>query len=103
MWDMIIVQGSARVSAKDYDRFKAFVVPIIEASRQEEGCILYAFASDLTDPTLIRITERWASQAALDSHLQQPHFAKLIGELGNYEVSDLVVMLYDASNERPLG
>ena len=47
----------------------------IAASRAEAGCIDYTYATDLLDPCLIRVLERWESRDALDEHFKAPHMA----------------------------
>lgn len=45
----------------------------VAATRLHDGCIAYDVAEDLHEPGLIRFSELWPSQAALDAHLTAPH------------------------------
>lgn len=70
---MILVQGWVRLAPGEIDRLKPDVVAMARATREEEGCLDYAFAVDLAEPDLLRLTERWTDQTALDLHLASPH------------------------------
>src|SRR5690242_2222910 len=66
---MVIVAGSFVVAAADRDAFLEGRRSAMEASRAEPGCLDYVFAADPLDPERVVLFERWADQAALDSHL----------------------------------
>ena len=61
-----------------YDAIKA--EGIGEASRAEDGCILYDYAFDPEDPDLLRLFEVWESAEKQKIHTGTPHFSRL-GEL----------------------
>ena len=65
---MIIVTGEVRFGDGEIERLRGALAANVEASRGEDGCELYAYAVDLIDPNLLRITEAWRDQAALDAH-----------------------------------
>jgi quinol monooxygenase YgiN len=46
---------------------------LVEATRQNDGCIAYDVAEDPFDPGLIRFSELWPDRASLDRHLAAPH------------------------------
>ena len=46
------------------------------ASRAEEGCLDYTFSIELSDPAVIRITDKWATVEALKAHFNTPHMAE---------------------------
>lgn len=70
---MIIIQGHARfapgTAANHVDAMRAMV----EATRAEDGCLLYAFAFDAVDPDVMHITERWETAEALAAHGKSDH------------------------------
>lgn len=47
----------------------------------ETGNSLYVPNQDLDDPQSFVFVERWASRAALEAHLQTPHFKQLAATL----------------------
>lgn len=52
-----------------------------DATHAEPGCTTYALHAAKGDPDQFALVERWASQEALDAHLQQPHVVELFAAL----------------------
>lgn len=50
---------------------------VVAASRQEPGCLDYAFSPDLDVPGRVRVFEHWDSDASLTEHLTLPHVLRL--------------------------
>ena len=96
---MTIVEGSARIPADAWDEAIAAMETMIKASREEAGCIEYAYSRDLLDPNLLRIIERWKDKAALVSHFAEPHMAVFRQALGKVGPQDLEVRMYEAEPE----
>jgi quinol monooxygenase YgiN len=51
---------------------------LVEPTRKEPGCLAYELHSDPEDPTKFMFFEKFASQAALDTHVAAPHFKKFL-------------------------
>jgi quinol monooxygenase YgiN len=68
---MIIVTGAIRFGSGEIERLRDALVANIEASRKEGGCDAYSYSVDLMDPNLLRITEMWSDEAALDAHAKR--------------------------------
>ena len=60
---------------------KKAALACVEPSRAEETNHLYALNQDSDDPSLFVFIEHWASKAALDAHMQTPHFKTLAAAL----------------------
>ncbi|WP_029832096.1 putative quinol monooxygenase [Vibrio parahaemolyticus] len=54
---------------------------LLEPTRQEEGCCQYELYLDEKVEGLFMFQEIWASQEALDKHLQSPHMAMFLETL----------------------
>ena len=93
---MIIVEGSARIPEEAWDLALSAMDTMIKASREEAGCIEYAYSRDLLDPNLLRIIERWKDKAALVSHFAEPHMAEFRQALAKVGPRDLEVRMYEA-------
>jgi quinol monooxygenase YgiN len=72
---MIIVEGWVRVDPTDIERFLPHVHAMVAATRAEPGCIAYAFSRDVMEPDLMRISEQWQDETALNAHFRTPHIA----------------------------
>jgi quinol monooxygenase YgiN len=94
---MVIIEGTIRIA--DLARAGPAMEAMIRASRAEAGCLDYAYAIDLLEPGLVRVSERWTSREALSAHLASAHlkaWRTLWPEIG---VSDRQLRMYDASPE----
>jgi quinol monooxygenase YgiN len=99
---MIIVQGYAQLQPGEFDRLMPELQAMVAATNAEEGCLLYNFARDVADPDILRISERWRDQAALDAHFATPHMATFNQAIAGAKVLDISVHAYDATNQRVL-
>lgn len=70
-----IVTAKASFAPDHVEAVKAAAAAMMAGSQAEEGCIDYAFAQDVTDPTLFRIVEIWEDDMALARHFKMPHMA----------------------------
>ena len=55
---MIIVEGFVQLAPGEISRFRRAAVEMLRETRNEAGCLTYAFATDLDDPETVRIVER---------------------------------------------
>ncbi|MEJ2409093.1 MAG: putative quinol monooxygenase [Novosphingobium sp.] len=70
---MIIVTGEFRLPADVVAQAREAMERVILASRAENGCLSYAYAHDVLEPGLFRVSEVWRDRAALAAHFEQPH------------------------------
>ncbi|MBI1362039.1 MAG: antibiotic biosynthesis monooxygenase [Alphaproteobacteria bacterium] len=94
---MIVVEGVFRIT--DFAKARPAMEEMVHASRAEPGCIDYAYAIDLLDPQLIRVSERWSDREALTVHLASDHIRRWRGLWPEIGVSDRQLRLYDAEPE----
>lgn len=99
---MLIVLGTAKLGEGALEAGRAALETMVAASRAEEGCIDYAYSLDLSDPSILRITEKWADEAALAAHFQTPHMAAFQQALGEIAVTITEVARYQADDGAPL-
>jgi quinol monooxygenase YgiN len=52
-------------------------------SRAEAGCIRYDICRAKDDGTKLIVLEEWASQEALDAHMQTPHFKAFVERIAS--------------------
>jgi quinol monooxygenase YgiN len=94
---MIVVEGSIRVA--DLPRAAEAMKAMIAASRAEAGCVDYAYALDLIDPHLVRVSERWSSRDALKAHQASDHIKAWRGAWPEIGVSERSLRMYEAEPE----
>ncbi len=95
---MLIVLGTARLGDDALAEGRAALETMIAASRAEEGCIDYAYSVDLLDRGVLRIMEKWASEAALAAHFTTPHMAAFQHALGELEITISEVVKFAADD-----
>lgn len=73
MEETVAVFGFLRFPPESMDAVRPHLKTFVDATRTQDGCIAYDVAEDLFDPGLIRFSELWPDNAALDAHLVAPH------------------------------
>jgi quinol monooxygenase YgiN len=99
---MIVIQGFIRTAHENAAKFRQAAAPLIAATRQEVGCIEYAFAEDIGDPGLFHVIERWADDASNAAHATTPHFAAFSAALPAIGLTGIRIARYDAEAEKVL-
>jgi quinol monooxygenase YgiN len=99
---MIIVMGYAKTAPGDLDRLADAMKAQVMATNAEEGCELYCFSRDVTDPDMLIISERWRDQAAIDAHFASPHMATFNAALTSATITALSVKAYENGEVRTL-
>lgn len=97
---MLIIEGWLHFAPGEIDKFIEAARLMVEATREEEGCLHYAFARDMNDPDIVRITERWTDEAALEEHFKSPHMAAFGAGLAQVERIGSDVRLYAGDEVR---
>ncbi|MBT0730861.1 putative quinol monooxygenase [Rosenbergiella nectarea] len=62
-----------------------------QAVQAEAGCQSYVLTQDIQQPRRYVMLECWSSQEALDTHMQQPPFKKLLTEIDGLAELEVVV------------
>jgi quinol monooxygenase YgiN len=92
---MIIVTGAVRFGAGELERLRSALIRNVETSRGEDGCEAYSYAVDLVEPNLLRITEMWRDEAAVDAHTRK--LAELMAPLEGANIEAMSVTAYQAT------
>ena len=93
---MIIVSGSITVPAHRMAELLPVARATLEATRKEAGCIVYSYAVDVLEPSLLRIYEEWENRAALEAHGRQPHMDPWRAKLAEVGASDRTIVAHEA-------
>ena len=100
---MLIVLAQAKLGEGAIDGARDAIAAMVAASNQEEGCIAYSFTTDVLDPSVMHIVEKWVDEAALIAHFQTPHMATFQQALAGLDVTIVEAMKYQADEGQPLG
>lgn len=94
---MILVAGSFHLPPGRRNQAKAAMERVIAASRVESGCIVYAYAEDVLEPGLYRVSELWDNREALTAHFASPHMERWRLEREALGMSDRDIAAYTVS------
>jgi quinol monooxygenase YgiN len=100
---MIVVNVAIESSESDITALKPAIAAMEQASRAEEGCDDYTFSIELNNPDIIRITERWQSMEALETHFGAPHMAEFQAAMAQHAPKGSQAYFYEASEVSPPG
>ena len=100
---MIVVQVEVVVEPGSADKVRAAVAAMEQATRKEAGCLKYAFSVDISDPGMIRVTERWESMDAIKAHMASPHMADFQRAIMTLQPKGLDIKAFEVAREVKLG
>ena len=99
---MLLILGTVRLPAENIGAARQAMEAMIRASRAEDGCLDYAYAVDLLDPGLVRVTEAWRDQEALDAHFASDHLKAWRATWPSLRIGERRLFLYAAGEPQPL-
>lgn len=99
---MLAITGTMRLPEGKMDELLPVMTDVLEKSRKEKGCVLYAFALDVLDPTLLRISELWETQEDLAAHGQSEHVVRWREKGAAIGVHDRQLKLHQISSSKDL-
>lgn len=70
---MIYVLATFRIKPGSLDTLREAVMPMIEATRNEPGCISYDLNKSVSNSERVVMVERWKSREDLEKHFTAPH------------------------------
>lgn len=89
----------ARFHAKEgqQNAVAASIHEVLEATREEPGCLHIDAFGSIRDPRLFYVHSRWRDEAAFDHHAQLPHTVRFLEK-----VQPLIDHVLDVNRTRPL-
>jgi quinol monooxygenase YgiN len=99
---VVVILGTVRLPPQNLDAARPVMAMMVAASRAEDGCLEYAYATDVLEPGLIRVSEVWEDQAALDRHAQSEHIKAWRSAWPELGLHDRQLVAYEAGASRPL-
>lgn len=94
----IVVTGYLKIAAEDRDAFVKLLQPHVQRTRKKAGCIAYAFAADVLDPGIIRLSEAWRDLKSLEAHLADDEFQAVQQETVKLRILERNVQRYEVSS-----
>lgn len=98
---MIVVNGIVKSNPDDIAALRSAISDMEVASRAEPGCLDYTFSIEVSDPQVLRITEKWVSVEALQAHFATPHMAEFQARMGAHPPASMDVSFYEVEEIHP--
>lgn len=83
---MIKVVAKSKVKADNLDTVLNLYEELVQATRKEEGCIVYELYQDVEDPCVLSMIEEWEDKASLDAHMKTEHFTRIVPLVGKFVI-----------------
>jgi quinol monooxygenase YgiN len=99
---MLVVMGMFRLPPASLEAGRVAMAQVVAASRAEPGCIAYAYAEDVTEPGLFRVSEAWESREALAMHFVTGHMKVWQRERAGLGMTDRQVSAYEVAAQEVL-
>lgn len=99
---MIVISGLIEVSEKSIDAAIEAASVMAAATREEDGCLAYAFYRDIENPRRFRVFEEWRDAGALARHFEAPHMATFRAVLAGLEITHRDIKKYTVTAVSPL-
>ncbi len=99
---MIVIAASLPINPENRDAAIEASVKMARATREEPGCIEYAFHQDLEDPNRFHVFEKWESGEALEAHFKTPHMAAFQAVAGDFIKGPADAKRYEIASEGPV-
>lgn len=99
---MLLIEGWLELASGEFAKVNDQALRMVAATRAEDGCIHYAFAQDIGNPDLIRISERWRDAEALAAHGASAHMQAFNQAMGSVQRLGADLWLYNAEEVRKL-
>lgn len=91
---MIYVIATLTIKPGTLDDLLATVMPFIDATRNEAGCISYDLNQSMTNENQLVFVERWKSRDDLNLHFNAPHMT-VWRETGAQYITDRAIEIID--------
>ena len=98
---MIVVTAKVTSTQEDIVALQGAIAAMERASREEDGCVDYTFSIELNDSAVIRITEKWDTEEALQAHFETPHMAEFQAAMAAHPPRGMEVQAYDGTEIDP--
>ena len=100
---MIQINGTIKLGRTIDAATRKAIVEMVRQSRAEDGCLDYAFATDLADPDTLVLFERWRDKDALDAHGKSAHMAEFQQVMAANPPASRELRMYETDEGQPLG
>jgi quinol monooxygenase YgiN len=99
---MIAVLGVVEAEEGELSKLHTALTTMVVATQAEAGCLQYVFATDITNPNRLLISELWQDEGALAAHFATPHMATFNAAIAGARLKKVNVKRHDIANTSQL-
>ena len=99
---MLIVLATVQLGAGALEAGHDALRAMVMASRAEDGCISYSYATDILDPSIMYAIEKWKDEDALAYHFATPHMAEFRTALAGLDITITEIRKYRSDDGNPI-
>lgn len=99
---MLVIAGTFNVDPADRDAFLEAAKAVMAETLKEEGCHAYSFTPDVMDAGIVRLFERWDSEANLGPHGKSDHIRAFGRALKELKVTGRSITIYEVASEKAM-
>lgn len=81
---MKIINATFFIKENKREAFLNDVLPLIESTRLEKGCLLYQLYESFENKNEFVMVENWENQESIDGHNESPLLKQLFANLSEY-------------------
>jgi quinol monooxygenase YgiN len=81
---MIKVVAKNKINVDKVEIVLSLYEELVNATREEEGCIAYELFQDVEDPSVLTMIEEWEDKPSLDQHMKTEHFMRIVPMVGKF-------------------
>jgi len=98
---MIVVNARLESTRDEIRILTPALLEMEAASRAEEGCLGYSFSVELSNPSIVHVTEKWANEEALQAHFRSVHMAEFQRQVARHPPAGAEVKFYRVEEITP--
>lgn len=98
----IIISAQIDLPAENRAEALSSAKPHIDAALAQDGCIMYDWSADSSNPTRINVFEEWESEEALAHHFANDAYAGMRDHIGTFGLTNAVSRKYRVDAEGPV-
>lgn len=99
---MIVVTGTIRIPSGSLASALPAMAAMIDASRNEPGCLSYSYSLDVLDDGLIHVNEAWQSDEALAAHFETTHLKHWRNQFAKLGISERNLVKLTIAESQPV-
>lgn len=99
---MLVIHAEMPIDPDRRDEAIDHIQSLVDGSQAEAGVLEYRAATDLSDPNLVRIVERYEDAAAFESHLESDHYGEFEAVVADLLAGEPDVMRFEVDSATDL-